>query len=34
LKVTREGMPDAVWVTLTEDRLNYELQNTEPVIRR
>lgn len=34
LKVAREDVPDAVWLTLSENRLNYELQNNQPIISR
>jgi len=34
LKVAREDHPDAVWLALDENRLNYELQNTMPLVDR
>ncbi|HEU5071617.1 MAG TPA: GspH/FimT family pseudopilin [Verrucomicrobiae bacterium] len=30
LKVARDDEPDCVWLAQTENRLNYELQNTQP----
>ena len=34
VKVARDDMPDAVWLTLNENRLNYELQNNQPIASR
>jgi type II secretion system protein H len=34
IKVTRADTPDAVWLALSDNRLNYELQNSQPLERR
>lgn len=34
IKVKREDQPDAVWLTLSANGLNYELQNTQPTPSR
>lgn len=34
LKVSRDDQPDAVWLALSHNRVNYELQNAQPIVSR
>jgi len=34
IRVSREDQPDAVWLVLSNNRINYELQNTLPLVDR
>jgi prepilin-type N-terminal cleavage/methylation domain-containing protein len=34
LKLARDDEPDAIWLTLSDNHLNYELQNAQPLANR